>query len=58
MGLFSILNGKKKEKTQPEPEEKSPNRLSDPGQPKIDLHEFVGSVFWKFLFFRNIIMFP
>ena len=36
MGLFSFLNRKKKEKTIPEPEEKDPNQLSDPGKPTAD----------------------
>ena len=44
MGLFSFLNGKKKEKTQPEPEEKDPNKLSDPGKPTADTVELVSVI--------------
>ena len=44
MGLFNFLNGKKKEKTQPEPEEKDPNRLSDPGQPTADTVDLVSVI--------------
>ncbi len=44
MGLFSFLNGKKKEKTQPEPEEKDPNKLSDPGKPTADTVDLVSVI--------------
>ena len=44
MGLFSFLNRKKKEKTIPEPEEKDPNQLSDPGKPTADTVDLVSVI--------------